>query len=920
MARPVIATKLYVPRPRPGLVPRPRLLERLRRGAEARLTLVSAPAGFGKSTLLAAWLGGRAVERSAATPAAALVETPSVAWVSLDRGDIDPASFWTYVLTAIRNAAPEAGAKALAQLEQDAAATEPALTTLVNELARAERAMTIVLDDYHLAESREVGEGLAFLLEHLPPQVHVVVSTRADPGLPLSRMRVRRELVEIRAADLRFTADEAAAYLQSVAGLHLARADVAVLEERTEGWIAALQLVALSLQGRDDVGGFIAGFAGDDRYVVDYLVEEVLAHQPGPVRDFLLRSAVLDRFTGPLCDAVTGNTVTGSDGGSHLLVTLERANLFIVPLDDRREWFRFHHLFADVLRARLAAEQPELVPRLHQRASRWFEQHDLPDEAITHALAARDLDRATYLIELAVPAIRRHRQESVLIGWLRALPEDAVRRSPVLSVYYAFMLMATGDVEGIEPWLDAAELALAEPPGSSPPRADTDDLRTLPATIAVHRASLAQARGDVAGTTAHARRALELAGPGDHAARGGAAGFLGLAAWARGDVTEAIETFGQAVASLRAAGNAVDELSSTVLLADMWRVAGRPGTARRLCATALARAESAGEPVARATAELHVALSELDREAGDLEAAKQHLDAAREFVERGSVTESRYRWFRAMGRVADTEGDLDGAIGFLEQAEQLYRPGFYPDVHPVAATRARVWIRHGNLAKADGWARDRGVSASDDATYLREYDELTLARLVLARHRERPDAAAVRAVVVQLGRLELAAETQGRSGSTLEIRMLLALAHDALGESAGARDTLASALAEAPEPEASVRLLLDKGPTMTRLLHDLREHSVAGAHARFVLSAASATWAGPGGSDKRPTGSMVEPLSERERQVLRLLDSELSAPEIARELFVSHNTVRTHTKHIFTKLGVTNRRAAVARAREHGLL
>ncbi len=489
MARPVIATKLYVPRPRRGLVPRPRLLERLRHGAESRLTLVSAPAGFGKSTLLAAWLGEWAAEASQES-----VKAQSVAWVSLDHGDRDPASFWTYVLTAIRNAAPETGANALAQLEQDAAATEPALTTLVNELAQAERGLTIVLDDYHLAESREVGEGLAFLLEHLPPQVHVVVSTRADPGLPLSRMRVRRELVEIRAADLRFTTDEAAAYLLSVAGLHLARADVAVLEERTEGWIAALQLAALSLQGRDDAAGFIAGFAGDDRYIVDYLVEEVLAHQPGPVRDFLLRSAVLDRLTGPLCDAVTGNTVTGSDDGSHLLVTLERANLFIVPLDDRREWFRFHHLFADVLRARLTAEQPELVPLLHQRASRWFEQHDLPDEAITHALAARDLDRATYLIELAVPAIRRLRQESVLIGWLRALPEDAVRRSPVLSVYYAFMLMATGDVEAIEPWLDAAERALAESPGSSPPRADTNDLRTLPATIAVHRASLAQAR------------------------------------------------------------------------------------------------------------------------------------------------------------------------------------------------------------------------------------------------------------------------------------------------------------------------------------------------------------------------------------------------------------------------------------------
>ena len=439
------------------------------------------------------------------------------------------------------------------------------------------------------------------------------------------------------------------------------------VEERTEGGIAALQLAALSLQGREDGSSFIARFAGDDRYIVDYLVEEVLAHQPDPVRSFLLQSAVLDRLTGPLCDAVTDR-----DDGSNILMALERANLFLVPLDDRREWYRYHHLFADVLRARILAEEPDLVPLLHQRASQWYERHDLADEAVRHSLAARDFDRAAYLMELAVPSIRLNRQEGMLLGWLKALPDDAVRRSPVLSAFYGYMLMVSGDLDAFEPRLDDAERALAAAPdGSAPQWAKTEELRTLPATIAVYRASLAQARGDVAGTAEHARRALDLAGPNDHLSRGGATGFLALVAWAQGDVFAALETFTQAVASLHAAGNLVDELSSTVVLADMWLAAGRPSTAVRLYQRALQVAEAHGDPVARATADLHVGISEIDRESGDLDSAKQHLERAAALGERASMTESRYRWFVAMGRVADAEGDPQQAINHLDTTERL---------------------------------------------------------------------------------------------------------------------------------------------------------------------------------------------------------------------------------------------------------
>ena len=617
---------------------------------------------------------------------------------------------------------PGVGASALELLGSAPVPTELVLTTLLNELAAAPDEVWLVLDDYHLVDSHEVNEGVAFLLEHLPAQMHVVISTRADPDLPLARWRVRGELVEIRAADLRFTSDEANAYLNGATGLDLAAEDIAVLEDRTEGWIAALQLAALSLQGREDVSGFITRFAGDDRYIVDYLIEEVLRHQSAAVREFLLQSAVLDRLTGPLCDAVTGR-----DDGSEMLVALERANLFIVALDDRREWYRYHHLFADVLRARMLSEQPDQVSLLHQRASGWYERHDLTDEAIRHALAGRDFDRAAHLVELTMPAIRRHRQEALMYGWLKGLPDATVRRRPVLSVFYGDMLMHSGDLEGVGPRLDDAERALAAvPDGETLPWPDTAELRTLPATIAIYRASLAQARGDAAGTAAHAQRALDLAGADDHLARGGAAGFLGLAAWAQGDVSSALETFAQAVASLHAAGNLVDELSSTVVLGDLWRAAGRPRKARRLYERALQRAEAHGELFDRAAADLHVALSEIDLDGGDLSSARDHLQAAAAPGEQAAMSEGRYRWFVAMGLLADAEGDSDEAVRLLDRAAELYRPGFFPDVRPIAAIKARIWIAQGNLSEAAEWARDRGVSVTDDAGYLSEFDHLTL--------------------------------------------------------------------------------------------------------------------------------------------------------------------------------------------------
>jgi LuxR family maltose regulon positive regulatory protein len=777
-----LESKLHMPVNRGPLVPRPRLAALLGDGTTVTLTLVSAPAGFGKTTLLADALA------AAGRP---------VAWLSLDRDDNDPARFWTYVATALSRP------------------PESCLTALLNDLAARTTDVVLVLDDYHVIDATEIHDGMAFLLEHLPPRAHVVIAGRADPPFPLARMRASGELVEIRAADLRFTPDEAAAYLGDAVGPDLAPADVAALEERTEGWIAALQLAALSLRGRSDISGVVARFAGTDRYVVDYLVEEVLAHQPDAVRDFLLRTAVLDRLTGPLCDAVTGR-----DDGTRMLVELERANLFLVPLDDHREWYRYHHLFADVLRARLPGGQ---APLLHGRASVWHERHDQPEDAVRHALAAGDVDRAARLMELAVPEIRRTRQDTLFLGWLGALPDDVVRRSPVLSVFRGWMFMLTGDLDAFERRLDDAERA-------APPAADSAELRRLPATIAVYRASIAQARGDLAGTAEHARRALALAGPDDHLARGGGYGFLGLAAWAEGDVTTALETFGRSVTSLYTGGNLVDALSGTVLLADMWRAAGRPDTARGLLERAVAGAPSDA-------ADLHVALSELDHATGDHDSARRHLDTAVVLDERVRTAAGRSRWFVAASLLAEA----DEAVRLLDEAEAHHLPGHLPEVRPVPAMQARVRITQGRLADAADWARERGVTVADEARHLREYDHLTLVRLLLAQRR------AAQAVPL-LERLLDAAESSGRAGSAVEIRRLLALAREG----------------RSPTP--------------------------------------------------------VPDLTDREQQVLRLLAGDRSGPQIARELYVTQNTLRTHTKHIFTKLAVTDRRAAVRRAHELGLL
>ena len=566
--------------------------------------LVSAPAGFGKTTLLTEWL------------AAAPADRRSVAWLSIDQRDNDPALFWTYLVTALQRAAPDVGAGALSLLQSPQPQMDGVLATLLNDLSAVDDEVVLVLDDYHLIEARDVQDGMGFLLEHLPPQIHLVIAGRADPALPLALLRGRGDLVEIRAADLRFTPAEAAAYLNEVMGLELTAEDVEALEERTEGWIAALQLAALSMQGRDDTAAFIAGFAGDDRYIVDYLAEEVLQRQPERVQDFLLQTSILDRLTGSLCDAVTGQT-----GGKAELAELERANLFLVPLDDRRRWYRYHQLFADVLQAHLLDEQPDRVPELHRRAGAWYEQHGQSSEAIRHAMAAEDFAHAADLVELAIPETRRHRQEATLRRWLEALPEEVIQCRPVLSNGYAGSILVRGEVEGVESRLQDAERWLDPARSAEMVVADEEQFRALPAALAVHRAGQARILGDVAGTMAQARRALDLVGEHDHVPRGAAAALLGLAYWTEADLDAAYRWYAEASASLEKAGYLSDVIGCAIVLADIRIAQGRLREALSSYRRGLQLATEHAPPAMRGTADTHVGMSQILRERNDLDAA-----------------------------------------------------------------------------------------------------------------------------------------------------------------------------------------------------------------------------------------------------------------------------------------------------------
>jgi len=909
----LLATKLHVPGPQPGFVPRPRLAEALGEGLARGRVLVCAPAGSGKTALLADWArgGGR-----------------PVAWLGLDGGDSDPVRFWRYAVAALDRVRPGlAGRVGPIPAPSAPSSFEGLVTALINELAADDGPdeVLLVLDDYHLVDSGTVHELVAFLLENLPPGLRVVVSGRADPPLPLARLRARGQLAELRAADLRFTPEEATALLGETAGPGLPGEAVAALVARTEGWAAGLQLAGLSLRGRADAAGFVAAFSGSHRFVLDYLADDVLADQPGQVRAFLLETSVLERLTGELCDAVTGRA-----GSQAMLEQVERAGLFVVPLDEVRGWWRYHHLFADLLRARLQAEQPGRVRALHRAAAAWCEEHDLADDAVRHALAAEDTAWAARLVERHVEALLGRSEGVTLRRWLSALSAQAVRDRPRLCLAQAYSAAMGFQLEALEALLDDADRAFAvsgdEPyePSLGPPHGDSV-LANVPAGIAFLRASLARLRGEAAVAAEYNQQALAQLDENDWLMRLFVRWNQAAADWLGGRLESAERSLAEVLAQRQAAGAGffAGFLPMRVCydLGEVQRAQGNLDAAQATYRQALAETGESSQTAT--TGPAHVGLAQVLYERDELTAALDHAIRGVALCRQLTFTQSLATGLAVVARIRHAQGDAAGALAAMGEAGQA---GLSPQVvnllNPVPSQRARLLLAQGDVRAAGQWTVAAGLRPDDEPDYSREPGYLVLARVLLAQDRSGQ-------ALELLDRLHALAAGQGRAGSVIEIGALRALALAACGDHASALGVLTEALTLGCR-YGYVRVFADEGAPMRALLAELpaarpgQPHAARGigpGHLAPLARACGQTDTAPPGS--RAAGAaagLIEPLTGRELEVLRLIAAGKSNQRIAHDLVVALDTVKKHVTHVLGKLGAANRTEAVARARQLGLI
>ena len=894
METPILVTKLYIPPPSPKAVPRPRLIERLDAGLSAshKLTLVSAPAGFGKTTLVSEWAAG------CGRPAA---------WLSLDEGDNDPARFLTCLVAALQTVADVgAGASTVLQSPQPPV-VESILTTLLNEIATVPHSFVLVLDDYHAIDSEAVDHALTFLLDHLPPQMRLVIATREDPSLPLARLRARGQLTELRVADLQFTAAEAAEFLNEMMGLNLSDADITALEVRTEGWIAGLQLAAVSMQGHRDTAGFINSFTASHRFVLDYLVEEVLQQQPERIQTFLLRTSILARMCGPLCDAVLLDPAVP---GQETLEQIEHANLFLVPLDSERHWYRYHHLFGDLLLRRLG-NPPELAG-FHQRASEWYEANDDLAEAFHHALAAGDFERAARQAEAAWPRMNRSFQTSAWLGWVKRLPDAVVGSRPGLCILIGQALSDAGDGDASETYLQYAERALDRAAAQAGSEA-------MPANIALIRADNAQLVGNVHETVRNTELAIQLAPEDDSYLRARAAITLGFTHWATGDLEASLRALYAWMEDMRRLGNKVFAVAGVFAAADLLVALGRLGEAETALRQAIQTAAELGPEAVAVTAHHHLGLALLAHERGDDAAAARHMETAAGLSQRTTFVDWHYRWNLAQARLKESAGEWDAALSLLDEAGRVYVKNPIPILRPIEAHKARIYLKQGRPDMAAAWAQSRGLAVSDEVTYPGEYEYLTLARVRLAEGN-------FTGVDELPARLLAAAEAQKRMGSLIEILLTQALLHQARNDLSQALAALERALATA-EPEGYVRIFVDEGDAMRRLLLSFRSApeeqaapSLRGYADKLLVAFPRPAEINVKSAITAPGSVLIEPLTNRELEILRLIAEGHSNAEIGRRLYLALSTVKGHNLRIFGKLQAQNRTEAVARARELGLI
>lgn len=914
----LLKTKLYVPRLRPSLIARPHLIERLNQALVSKLTLISAPAGYGKTTLITEW-----IEQIQTKSAHALdkSEVATICWLSLDEDDSQPQQFFRYLAETIR---PLSNVQS--SLTQHLQSPQPIpakqlMAALVNDVTPVSTPFYIMLDDYHAIESIDIDQAMAFLLEHMPPQMTLVITSRADPGFPISRLRARGDLLELRADDLRFTETEAAHFLQQSMNLALSPHQIAALEKRTEGWIAGLQMAALSMQNRDDMARFIDGFTGSHRFIMDYLLEEVLNQQSAEVKDFLMETAVLDRLCADLCDAVR----QAPSPSQEILEQLETHNLFLIPLDNERHWYRYHHLFADLLRQRLQQQQPELVPQLHQRASDWYAANGHSNEAIRHALAANDFERAARHMELAWNIIHTHRSDP---WWqsLNVLPDSVVRLRPVLIVSYAWAhLIFHSERDACERRLQEAEQWLkrseAEQEALGMVVVDEEKFKRLPVSIASARAITALVADDTVGAIRHARQALDLLPEEDHLGRALPEPILGLSYFANGALLSAYETFSNSFTSSYGSGNLIAAISMKSLLADIQMVQGRLHDARQTCEQALQLVVHAQDDFnVRGTANLLLSLSEIHRQQGDSKTAPDYWQQSDSLGKQASNSTYQYRRRLALADIKASQGAFDEALDLLDEATPWSGQVYLSETRTLAAIKAHVRIKQGRLDKAVAWVNQQGLAIDDKLSYLHEFDYMTLARLYIAQYQNGHGDDAIQQAIRLLERLLQEAKAGKRNGSVIKILILQALAQEAQDNISSALPPLTQALTLA-QPESYVRIFVDEGPAMAKLLSEAMTHGIMPDYCGKLLAVFDTE--GQKIEHKpalSPAQPLIDPLTAREVEILTHIAAGLKNKEIAATLFVSVNTVHYHTKNLYSKLGVNSRTMAVTRAKELNLL
>lgn len=924
MSTPVLTTKLYIPPPRPNLVQRPHLIAPLNAWTQRKLTLISAPAGFGKTTLLSAWVHGTLMAKeweraqsSLRTPASVAVRAPHIAWLSLDEADSDPVRFLAHMVAALQTVLPAVGQGVLRALHS--AQPPPAttlLTTLLNELAAlltpaAGQRLILVLDDYHVLEGEAVNQALTFLLEYLPPQLHLVISTREDPPLPLARLRARAQLTEVRAADLRFTPAEAADFLNQVMGLRLSSAEVAALDARTEGWIAGLQLAALSLQGQapQAAASFIHSFSGSHHFVMDYLVEEVLNQQSAAVQRFLLCTSILERFCASLCDAVVG---AAPPSGQATLAYLEQANLFLIPLDNERRWYRYHHLFADLLRQRLhqsasTGTDSDPIADYHRRASRWYAANGLEIDAFHHAVAANDVAHAAQLVEGKGMPLHFRGAQLPILKWLATLPPAMMDANPMLWVTYASVLLFAGKNSKIEQKLQAAEAALHHFPSDA-------RHRDLSGHIASIRGFLAIGQNQADEIAAQSQRALDHLHPENLPVRTAATWSLGYAYQLQGNFAAARETHQQALAISRRIGHTIIEIAAGIGLGQIQEAEGQLHAAH---ATFQSTVHAAGAPPLLVACEAYLGLGRIYYEWHELPAAQKAGEQGMQLAAQVELISTLAGCQVLLARLRLAAGDLAGAADLLANAERFARQHHFGAQLPgIVTAQVLILLRQQQLAAAAQLAQQHNLPLSQAQVALAQGKPAVALALLEPLHRQ--------------------ATATGRRNELLNVLVLQALAHQAQAASQSALEQLHVALTLA-EPGGFIRLFVDHGAPMQELLSRL---PVAGSKRRAYLDKVLAAFeptpvvqpavaANPLSPSLQPSSlalpplgepSFVEPLSERELEVLQLIAQGLSNQEIGARLFLALNTVKGHNRRIFAKLQVQRRTEAIAKARALKLL